>query len=322
LQNAIYELVKDKKGSVVVLDASNGEVLSALSFPSYDINLFTTGMPRSEWNELKKNEDKPFTNRIIHSLYNPGKTLYPLVAYSFLQNGIDAEQKIECEKELKLGERIFKVADNSKLFKVNLKDALLHKCNYYFYKNSLELGIDRLSDTMGKFNIGHKANIDLPNEFSGVLPNTSWKEKAYNMPWYQGETIMTSVGKDYILVTPLQIASYMATVASNKYTQPHLFKNTVKQNKHLFLNQSYLEYIRGTLYDNLNTNPYYENTLKNKKLISGVIDTIEQYKTTIFAVYTNDHKYVVTLVLEEEKMQDSFEVFNQLIDLIIRHKYI
>lgn len=249
LQKYIQEIFTAKGGAVVVMDATNGEILSSASFPEFDNNIFTKSISVKEWNDMRNDFNHPFTNKIINGLYPPGSIIKMGVALSFLENGISDDFSINCSGSLTLGNRNFRCWKTIGHGSVNFRKAIAESCDDFFYKGSLKLGISKISDTLDKLGIGQLTGVDQINEFSGVNPNKEWKEKKYNEPWYVGETVITSIGQGNMLVTPLQMARYTSFIATGKLPKPHFYKANYEEPKELNINKNNLEILRKGMYD-------------------------------------------------------------------------
>ena len=224
LQKYIHSLFEDKSGVAIVMDARNGEILSAGSFPEFDINSFIGGISQREWTELITDLRHPFTNKLVNGLYPPGSVIKMGVGLSFLEHNIHESSTHYCSGEFKLGGRKFRCWKTWGHGSVDLIRAIRESCDDYFYKNSLKVGIENISTTLKQLGLGVKTGIDLPNEWIGVVPSKRWKLHKYNKPWYMGETLISSIGQGYSLVTPMQIARHTALIATDRLPTPHLIK--------------------------------------------------------------------------------------------------
>lgn len=222
LQKALDVAYEGKNGAAVVMDIENGEILAAGSYPEYDINLFVDGISKKDWNNLLNNPYHPLTNKLISGLYSPGSTIKMGVALSFIKNGIDPSEYVYCSGAMEFGGRNFRCWKKDGHGNVNMSDAIKNSCDVYFYKQSLKVGIDAMADTLKMYGLGKKTGIDLPNEFYGVIPSIEWKKRKYKKSWYMGETLISSIGQGYMLVTPMQIAVYTAALASGNRVTPKL----------------------------------------------------------------------------------------------------
>ena len=249
LQKYIQEIFTGKSGSVIVMDAKNGEILSAASFPEFDNNIFARGISVKEWNEMRNDFNHPFTNKIINGLYPPGSVIKMGVALAFLENGIKDNFNVNCSGSITIGNRNFRCWKSSGHGNVGFRKAISESCDDFFYKGSLKIGINKISNTLDTLAFGQQTGVDQINEFFGVNPNKEWKEKKYNQPWYVGETVISSIGQGNVLVTPLQIARYTSYIATGKLPKPHFYKATYEEPKELDIPSEYLDVLRKGMYD-------------------------------------------------------------------------
>jgi penicillin-binding protein 2 len=224
LQKYIEDTFNNKAGAVIVMNAHNGEILAANSFPEYDINMFVDGISHKNWQSLMNDFNHPFTNKLINGNYPPGSVVKMGVGVSFLEHGLNKNDSVFCNGEFPLGRRNFRCWKTSGHNHVNMTKAIRESCDDYFYKNSLKVGIKKISKTLKNMGLGEETGVDLPNEFKGTVPNKVWKRKKYNQPWYMGETLISSIGQGYFLVTPLQIALHTSVLATLKQPIPHFIK--------------------------------------------------------------------------------------------------
>jgi penicillin-binding protein 2 len=258
MQNYISKLFKGKSGAIIVMNATNGKILAAGSFPEYDLNNFVSGITEIEWKKLSTDFNHPFTNKLINGLYPPGSIVKPGVGFAFLKSGlITPRTKFFDSGEIKLGKRKFRCWKKRGHGVVNLNKAIRESCDVYFYDASMKVGIDKIAPVMRSLGFGQQTGIDLPNEFVGTMPSREWKKRKYNMPWYQGETLITSIGQGFFLVTPMQIARYTALIATGYGVTPHFIDRVGKLNtkygkqKNIFdkKDKRYLKVIRKAMYE-------------------------------------------------------------------------
>ena len=321
LQTYVQNLFKDKSGAVIIMDANNGEILSAASFPEFDNNIFVDGISVKNWNVMKNDFNHPFTNKLINGLYPPGSVIKMGVALSYLENNVKTNFTVYDSGSLLLGKRYFRCWKHKGHGKVGFRKAIRESCDDFFYKGSLKVGINKISKTLDKYGIGHMTGVDLPNEFVGSNPNKSWKQTKYKQPWYIGETVITSIGQGYMLVTPMQIARYTALLATSKLPKPHFAKDNYEEPKKVHINKYHLNIIRKGMYDVINhpkgTASNYVNSsikLAGKTGTAQVVSIPQSEKKRMkeheLAYYKRSHawittygpyknpQYVVTIVVE------------------------
>ena len=222
------------KGAMVALNPNNGEVLSYVSQPSFDSNLFINGIDETNWRKLNDSVHKPLINRVVSGIYPPGSTLKPFVALAALENNIRRPPFSIIDKGF------YNMPNQSKTFKdwkkgghgeVDLIKAIAVSCDTFFYGLGVELGIPKLNNVLKRFGFGKKTNIDMPNEKKGLIASAEWKKRNYNKKWYQGETAITAIGQGYTQTTPIQLALATAKLINpNKNLRPHLLKESRTSN--------------------------------------------------------------------------------------------
>ena len=251
LQQYITKLMDKKAGAVIVMDVKNGEILAGGSFPEFDNNLFIGGISNKEWHKIITDFNHPFTNKLTRALYPPGSVIKMGVALSFMEHEKKHRNfEVYCTGSLIVGKRNFRCWKKKGHKKTGFTKAIRESCDNFFYEGSLQVGINNISKTLDKFGIGHKSGIDLIGEKAGVNPNKAWKKAKYHQPWYVGETIVSSIGQGFILVTPLQIARYTAALATSSLPSPHLLKDDkLIFNKELNITKKDLKLVQKGMYE-------------------------------------------------------------------------
>ena len=250
LQEHIHTLFKDISGAVIVMDIHTGEILAAGSFPEFDNNLFVNGISHSDWERIINDFDHPFTNKLINGKYPPGSIIKMGVAVSFLENGIAPETEVYCTSSLPLGNRVFRCWKQEGHGTTGFIKAIRESCDDFFYKQSLKVGIDTIEKTLSRFGVGKITGVDQPNESAGINPNKLWKEKTLKTPWYQGETVVSSIGQGFLSVTPMQMARYTASLATGKLVLPHFLKNKkLEKSIDLAINPSHFKIIKQGMFE-------------------------------------------------------------------------
>ena len=219
IQQYCSELLKDKAGSICVMDIYNGDVLAMQSSPSFDPNLFLFGINQDDWQLIRNNPLKPLVNKTISGRYSPGSTIKPIVALSALENRIiNTKFTVKCEGKKEMYGQTYHCWKKKGHGFVNLRNAMKQSCDTYFYEIARRLGVDKLSETAKKFGLGDKVFRDLfNNEKSGLVPNTTWKKNALGSGWLLGETMITGIGQGYIQTTPIQLCLMTAQIANGGY---------------------------------------------------------------------------------------------------------
>lgn len=228
LETLMDEVLRENsvEGSAVVMKVQSGEIIAMVSKPSFDPNSFATGISTKQWSGLVLDEKNPLQNRTIDGQYPPASTYKIVTAYAALaEKIIKPESTIFCPGHFRLGKRNYRCWKKMGHGDMNLHDALVQSCDVYFYTLGHRLGINNLAKYATKLGLGELTGIVLKGEKSGLVPSKQWKKKFKNEPWYPGETISASIGQGYNLVTPLQSARMISTIASGGLlVRPYLVK--------------------------------------------------------------------------------------------------
>ena len=230
IQRVMYDaLTQYRSGCGVVLDIETGDILSMVSTPSFDPNVFKQDDGEEYINNLRKDIAKPFMNKAIEGLYPPGSTFKIVVALAGLESGaITPKEKIFCPGYWDYGDRRYHCWEHKGHGKVDLAGALKHSCDIYFYQIALRIGIDAIKKMAIKLGLTEKYMDDiLSREMAGVMPDRYWKEKNIGYRWVHGDTIISGIGQGFILTNCLQLAVMMARTSSNKVVIPRLIDNGV-----------------------------------------------------------------------------------------------
>ncbi len=218
LQQVAVDALGDENGAVVAMDPNNGEILALVSMPSFDPNLFVSGIGAKEYQALRSSLDRPLFNRAIKGQYPPGSTIKPFIGLAGLEFGkVGEDTSIFCrgiyfpEFHSQRPYRDWKRIGHGF---TNLEKSIVESCDVYYYELAYRLGIDRISSFLARFGFGAPTGIDLPGEAKGILPSREWKRRNRRQPWYPGETLITGIGQGYMLTTPLQLAVATATLAT------------------------------------------------------------------------------------------------------------
>lgn len=215
LQQVAESQLQGNAGSVVALDPNNGKVLAMASSPSFDPNLFVTGMSREQWNDLISNPFRPLENKAIQAEYPPASTYKIVTAIAGLEEGvIDETTLFNCPGFYQYGNRIYRCWRRGGHGEVNVVSALQQSCDVFFYQVGEAVGVDVLAKYATALGLGHATKINLDRESKGLVPTMDWKYKRFGVPWQGGETLSVAIGQGYNLVTPLQMAVLIATVGN------------------------------------------------------------------------------------------------------------
>lgn len=239
LQKKIYEILQTKiksgRGSVIVSNPQTGEILALIDYPSYDNNLFAQGIKSDDYKKLLEDPNKPLFARSIFGEYPSGSTIKPTIAAAALQEKVITKNTtVNSTGGIKVKEWFFPDWQAGGHGTTNVVKAIAQSVNTFFYYigggyGDFEgLNIDRLDKYFKLFGLGERTGIDLPGERSGFVPTPQWKEEVKKEQWYIGDTYHVSIGQGDVLVTPLQVNAWTATIANGgKYLQPHLASGVI-----------------------------------------------------------------------------------------------
>jgi penicillin-binding protein 2 len=190
--------------------------------PSFDPSLFNSGVSQAQWVEWTSNRRAPLINKATAGVYAPGSTFKMAVALAGLDShSITPSDRINCPGYLDLGDTRFHCWSKYGHGSLDLRGGLKNSCDVFFYEVARRTGIDRIADMAHRLGLGTEIDIDLPGARTGLIPTREWRI-AQGHYWNIGDTIVSGIGQGYIQVTPLQLATYVARVATGRAIQPHL----------------------------------------------------------------------------------------------------
>ncbi|WP_281686038.1 penicillin-binding protein 2 [Pseudomonas citronellolis] len=226
LQAKAEEALGGRRGAIVAIQPATGEVLAMVSQPSYDPNLFVTGISFKDYSALRDSIDRPLYNRVLRGLYPPGSTVKPAVALAGLDAGVVTPGSRVFDPgyyQLPNYDHKYRNWNRSGEGWVNLETAIMRSNDTYFYDLAHKLGIDRLHDYMSRFGFGQRVSLDMYGESPGLMPSREWKRATRRQVWFPGETLILGIGQGYMQSTPLQLAQMTALIANHgKWIRPHL----------------------------------------------------------------------------------------------------
>ncbi len=221
LQDFVSQRLGEESAAAVVMDVSNGDVLALASTPAFDPNLFNVGVSNTQWNAWMSDDHTPLINKTIAGLYPPGSTIKPTMALAAMDGGLEHLQ-VNCTGSTRLGNHEFHCWKRGGHGGVDLRRGIIVSCDVFFYEVARRLGIDRIEAAAHAVGLGHPTGIELPGERAGIVPGRAWKEARYGVPWQQGETLVTGIGQGYLTVTPLQLCTTAARIASGRAVSPRI----------------------------------------------------------------------------------------------------
>lgn len=232
LQQAAEEALGENKGAVVALDPKTGGILALVSAPGYDPNEFVSGISVDDYRALQTSSDLPLFNRAIRGGYPPASTIKPFMGLAAVDSGT-----------IKLNYEIFdpgyyQITKNGRKYrdwkqwghgKVDLEKAIVESVDTFFYDVGHKMGIDIMSDYLGRFGFGQETSLDLPEASAAILPSREWKKRTRKVSWYTGDSVNLSIGQGFLVATPLQLATAtMALANRGQWTPPVMLKSVVR----------------------------------------------------------------------------------------------
>jgi len=233
MQKLIEDLYGERRGALVAIQPSTGEVLAFVSKPTFDPNLFVDGIDSENWQALNESEDKPLLNRALRGTYPPGSTYKPYMALAALETGKRTPQQVIFDPGyFNFGGHRFRDDKEGGHGSVDMYKSIVQSCDTYYYMLANDLGVDTIHEQMQRLGFGDLTGIDILGESHGLLPSTDWKRHAYRkaeqQKWYAGETISLGIGQGYNNFTVLQMAQALSTLVNNGVRmKPHLVHETV-----------------------------------------------------------------------------------------------
>ena len=233
LQIAAENALGDFRGAVVAIDPNTGGILAMVSKPTFNPNLFVTGISSKDYDILVKDEvNTPLFDRTTNP-YPPGSTIKPFLGLAGLHHEhIDYDFAIEDPGYFRLPGVSYRWGDYTLRTQIggghghtDLMKAIYQSCDTFFYDLGNRMGIDTIHDFMAKFGFGNNFAVDIAYARTGVLPSREWKMASRGEPWYPGDTINSSIGQGYMWATPLQLATAVSIIANEgKVVPPRMLK--------------------------------------------------------------------------------------------------
>lgn len=250
LQQEAERFFEDKVGSAVAMDPRTGEILVMVSSPSFNPNAFARRLDSREWRAIVSDEHHPLQNRSIQNAYPPGSVFKIVTAIAALEEGVvGTEETLFCGGATRIYNHRFRCWKRGGHGSVNLREALQHSCDVFFYHLGPRLKIDRLAEWAKHLGLGVRTGIDLQGEKPGLVPDPEWSLRVRKSLWFPGETISVVIGQGPLLVTPLQVAVMLSAVANGgRLVKPYIVKgNSQGPPESLDLEPSTLEIVRDAL---------------------------------------------------------------------------
>ncbi len=229
LQQAAMKELEGESAAAVVMDTVTGDILVMASTPAFNPNDFNVGIDADLWKSLTNSPYKPLLNKPLSGVYPPGSTFKVVSAIAAQMTGVKTSQTAHCTGKIWYGNRYFHCWKRGGHGTLDMKGAIKHSCDVYFYEIAKKLEIDVLADAARKFGLGQTYELGVPGQKKGIIPDREWKRQYFagqpeNQPWFQGETLSVIIGQGYVTSTPLQLCVMAARIASGRAVRPRLVR--------------------------------------------------------------------------------------------------
>ena len=259
VQNFVQARLGDESAACVVMDVNNGDIIAAVSSPSFDPNLFVRGISFRDYAMLTDNERRPLANKVVQGAYPPGSTFKMMTALAALEAGvIDVETKVSCRGFIELGTSKAHCWKRGGHGSVDLARSLAESCDVYYYDIALKVGIDKIAEMCRRFGLGMRHDLPMSAIAEGTIPDQAWKLATQGQDWRMGDTLNAAIGQGYVLASPLQLAVMTARLASGRAVVPRIVRSVGGQDLPLAeapplgLDGSMLRAVRGGMFDVVN----------------------------------------------------------------------
>ena len=215
LQSYAAELFQEESGGVAVMDIETGELRTLLSMPTFDNNLFVSGLSNAQFKELDTDPRRPQFNKVMGGGYPPASTFKMAVMLAALANNVvDPEDKIFCTGKTFIGNRDFHCWKRKGHGLVNMHEALKQSCDVYFYEIIQRLGMNKVKVFAEKLGLGQVFSLGLGGQIRGIVPDAQWKRDRLGTGWRTGDSLNAAIGQGFVLATPLQLTVMAARLAN------------------------------------------------------------------------------------------------------------
>ena len=229
LQQKAVELLGKRRGAVVAIEPNTGGILALVSTPSFNPNLFVTGIDYKSYADLRDSLDLPLFNRALKGQYPPGSTIKQILGLGGLDSAATNRTYTiwdEGRYQLKNDKRIYRDWKRQGHGRMDLFSSITQSCDIYFYDLAFKMGVDQMSKYLGDFGFGQNTALDISEARDGLLPTREWKRALKGRAWYPGDSLNMGIGQGFMLSTPLQLATATALMANRgRWVQPALLKS-------------------------------------------------------------------------------------------------
>ena len=223
VQRFALQRMQDESAAVVVMDVTNGDIISLASAPSFDPNKFVNGISVADWRALNENPYRPMANKTVQGTYPPGSTFKMVVGLAGLEMGlITPSERIYCPGHMQISNRRFHCWRRGGHGRLNLVGALRESCDVYFYDLAIRIGIEKITEYANALGLGAAPDLPLPAVRNGLTPTKDWKRRVRQQEWFPGDTANSGIGQGFVLASPIQLAIMTARLASGNNVTPRL----------------------------------------------------------------------------------------------------
>ncbi len=251
LQLYAAELYEEDSGGIAVIDVITGELRTLLFMPSYDGNLFVSGLTQADMDRLNSDEKRPQYNKVISGGYPPASTFKMTVMLAGLESGlINPNDKVFCTQKIRVGNRNFHCWKPGGHGAMNMRDGLKNSCDIYFYEAAQIIGMDKIAEMGRKLGYGQGFDIGISGVKSGIMPDPAWKRARLGTGWRMGDTLNAGIGQGFVLATPLQLAVMTARIANGAQalTPTLIIDDAMKQPAALGIDPAHLAYVKDAMH--------------------------------------------------------------------------
>ena len=223
VQNFVQARLGEESAACVVMDVTNGDIIAAVSSPSFDPNLFVRGISQTDYSGLTENDHRPLANKVVQGLYPPGSTFKMVTALAALEAGVvTPESTVRCPGFIEVGGTRFNCWKRGGHGRVDLQKSLAESCDVYYYDTAMKVGIEKMAEMGRKLGFGIRHDLPMSAIAQGVMPDKAWKLESQKAEWVIGDTVNASIGQGYVLTSPLQLAVMAARIASGTQVVPRI----------------------------------------------------------------------------------------------------
>jgi penicillin-binding protein 2 len=255
LQDYAMQRMAGQSSAAVVIDVTNGDIVALASAPGFDPNNFVFGIKSGDWNALLGDEYRPLSNKTVAGTYPPGSTFKMNVALAALTAGVAGPgDGVYCAGGTYLGRRRFHCWKAGGHGTVDMKRSLAQSCDCYYYEMARRAGPDAISEMANKLGMGIRHDLPMPAVAEGLMPDAAWKLANRDEKWTTGDSFNYGIGQGFTLASPLQLAVYVARIASGTAVKPRLVRAIggapvpVEPAPELAIDPRFLNVVRGGMY--------------------------------------------------------------------------